>query len=320
MTVSSTGGDLLTIAGPCFEPSTEITCTFGWFYTTTGVVSNMLRAYCPVPHMNIIGWVNLRVSINGVSYFSYLKTGWLQSSVSLIVLMPIIIIIIAIFACIIMTLKHLSLSLFLSSESLEELSRVTLTMPGILLHYDGDPLTLQWNPSDILPMEISHPSNYFVSLEVYAFNSESWSWFLYQTLEYYVENSGEFTVTSFPSAPPNFTDPIAIIAFRIVANDSETFPDFIRPIIQQKEVGIWSYIVYKPTQSNYTTQAPGLCEDWHIQNQNVFLWGFFLPCPCRTDQARMENSGFSEITSPFDIKLRQFLYPGADTCFQSSSG
>ena len=69
------GGELLTIVGPCFDEDTTVNCTFGLHGQTTGVVSNKLRAYCPVPPISKNGQIDLTVSIKGSEYSHYLFAG-----------------------------------------------------------------------------------------------------------------------------------------------------------------------------------------------------------------------------------------------------
>ena len=219
------------------------------------------------------------------------------------------------FACI---QGHQYILLFL--EPVEERADVTIAaVRKGLLHYENDPITLSWNPSGILPKEIAQPSEYGLYVEAYVYRKSLWKWDLFQTYDNFIENSGTIQLVSFPSSPPNIKEPISIVVFRIVVNASLTLPELFHTLISNGKVSIWSYPIYMITDLDYRTKAPAFCKDWHSKNNQFILDGFFLSCPCQAEQARLEASEYTEMTSLFQVKLREFLHPGSATCFQTSA-
>ena len=189
-----------------------------------------------------------------------------------------------------------------------------ITVPNILLFFDGDPITLTWNPSDILASDIAPPSTYSVLIEAYSLHNSQWK--LIETYDHFIENSGKVELVSFPSkviASPQH--PITIMAFRVVCADSSDLPQYIQSAVDKKEIGIWShYIYYMPPY--YQQHAQELCQAWYVKNR-YSLVNPNSACPCRTDQAEQVNSGFYELLTPYDKKLQQFLSPKSTRCFHS---
>ena len=71
------GGGILTIVGPCFDVSvtTAVKCIFESHKVTLGVVSNKLRAYCPIPTLtDDHGEIQLTVIVNDNVYHTHLFT------------------------------------------------------------------------------------------------------------------------------------------------------------------------------------------------------------------------------------------------------
>lgn len=187
-------------------------------------------------------------------------------------------------------------------------------MPGVLLYTDGDEITLTWTPSDVLPTEIAEQNDYQVTVEVYAYILNTWS--LFEDLDT-VFNTGT-TVIPMLRQGPDATDPIIPISFHIKAADSVNLEDYIRPVIQAGEVGIWSSVAYKITDPGYL--AADLCAQF-VQDQPISgteLLQKTISCPCRANQARIGNSMFLEQRSDTAIQMRRFLYPTAGTCFLST--
>ena len=197
-------------------------------------------------------------------------------------------------------------------------SMVFIDMPGVLLHSYGDNLTLTWAPSNVLPTEIASPSDYRVIIEVYVHDfREGWSWYQVLTI---AENSGAIhNISSLSPGPyPDFLVPMA---FRVSVKDSVNLPGYIRPLVQNGKIGIWSPIAYKVTNSTYASYAQQFCRNW-VGQQSVSgrdLLQRTVPCPCRAEQARIGNSMFLEQRSPTAVQLSHFLYPGAATCFLSTT-
>ena len=188
-------------------------------------------------------------------------------------------------------------------------------MPGLLLYSDGDRVTLTWTPSDVLSTEIASQNDYPVLVEVYAYISNSWS--LFERLDM-VENTGTAVIPRLRSGP-NGTDPIVPIAFRITAADSSSLKDYVRPVIQAGQVGLWSPVAYKLANPDFV--AADVCKEF-VQNQPLSgaeLLQKAIPCPCRTDQARIGNSMFLEQRSNTAVLMRRFLRPDAATCFLSTT-
>ena len=190
-------------------------------------------------------------------------------------------------------------------------------MQGVLLHSDGDTVTLSWAPSDILPTEMANPSDYRVRVDVYVHDfREGWSW--YQLLSI-VENTGIINVSSLSPGP--YPDLLVPMAFRVSAVDSAVLPGYIRPLVRDRQIGIWSPVAYKATSSDYVTSAQQLCQNW-VRQQSLTgreILQRTPPCPCRAEQARIGNSMFIEQRSSTATQLSRFLYPGAATCFLSTT-
>lgn len=55
-------------------------------------------------------------------------------------------------------------------------SQVTFHIPGILLYTDGDNVTLNWNPNDIIPTRIASPNDYNVSIDLYYYYTKYNQW------------------------------------------------------------------------------------------------------------------------------------------------
>ncbi len=187
-------------------------------------------------------------------------------------------------------------------------------MPGVLLYSDGDRVTLTWTPSDVLTTEIAAPNDYQVTVEVYAYISNAWT--LFEELDTVV-NTGT-TIIQILEPGPDGRDPIVPIAFHIKAADSVNLEDYIRPVVQAGQVGIWSPIAYKIANPNYL--AADLCEQF-LQNQEISgtdLLQKTISCPCRANQARIGNSMFLEQRSTTAVQMRRFFYPDAASCFLST--
>ena len=186
-------------------------------------------------------------------------------------------------------------------------------MPGGLLYSDGDSVTLTWSPSDVLPSEIASQDDYQVIVEVYAYVSNEWELFQLVSIQ---GNTGSATVQI--RSGPEESDPIVPISFHIKAGDSGNLEEYIRPIVRDGQVGIWSPVAYKITDPTYV--AADFCEEF-VENQNISgtdLLQNTAPCPCRADQARVGNSMSVEQRSSTAVQMRQFFYPGAATCFLST--
>lgn len=198
--------------------------------------------------------------------------------------------------------------------SLDYKSGVEFEMPGVLLYSDGDAVTLTWNPTDVLPTEIANRNDYWVNVEVYAYTSNVWTPFEDFGV---VANTG-FTVLHSIRPGPVGEDSVVPIAFYIKAADSVNLEEYIRPVVQSGQAGIWSPVAYKIASTDYT--AAQLCAQF-AENQEINgpeLLQNTVPCPCRADQARLENSMFLEQNSSTATQMRRFLYPNAATCFLST--
>lgn len=187
-------------------------------------------------------------------------------------------------------------------------------MPGVLLYLDGDQVTLTWRPSDVLTTEIADPNDYRVTVEVYAYISNAWS--MLEELDTVV-NTGETVIQMLGPGPDGY-DSIVPIAFHIRVADSANLENYIRPVVQDGQVGIWSPVAYKIADLSY--MAADSCAQF-VQNQQIpgtDLLQKTTSCPCRASQARIGNSMFLEQRSMTAIQMRRFFYPDADTCFLST--
>lgn len=199
--------------------------------------------------------------------------------------------------------------------SLDFHSDVQFTMLGELLYSDGDAVTLTWTPGDVLPSEISSPSDYQVTVEVYAYKSGAWT--LFETVST-LDNYGNASISMLQQGPSG-DEPIVPIAFRIKAVDSTALPSYIRPLVLTGQIGIWSPVAYKIAVPNYSAQTS--CSEF-VLSQGVSgaeLLQNVPSCPCRVSQARMSNSRFTEQRSDAAIQMTRFLHPGADVCFVSAT-
>ena len=204
---------------------------------------------------------------------------------------------------------------FVAAVSLNYKSSVEIDMPGVLLHSDGDRVTLTWTPADVLPPEVADKDDYQVSVEVYAYISNAWS--LFQEFADAVDNTGTAVIPKL-NFGPNRTDPIVPISFRVKVADSVNLMDYIRPVVQAGQVGIWSPVVYKIADPGFITAD--LCAQF-VESQAISgsdLLQKTISCPCRVSQARHGNSMFEEQRSGIAAMTRKFFYPNADTCFLST--
>lgn len=187
-------------------------------------------------------------------------------------------------------------------------------MPGVLLYSDGDRVTLTWTPSDVLLTEIAGQNDYQVTVEVYAYISSVWT--LFEDFGTVV-NTGT-TVIPMLKRGPNGGDPIVPIAFHIKAADSMNLENYIRPVVQTGQIGVWSPVAYKIADPDYL--AGEFCEEF-VQNQQITgtdLLQKTISCPCRANQARIGNSMFLEQRSTTAVQMRRLFYPNAATCFLST--
>lgn len=202
---------------------------------------------------------------------------------------------------------------------MDYLHYVTFDMPGILLYSDGDPVKITWNPSNVLPTSITSPTNYDVRIELYYYYTNISEWQKAAVLVSRQSNTGSAQLSSLPTAP-NTTNAIVPMSFKIVALNSSSVPDYINPLLQSGEVSIWSPLSYKITNNDYTLKSREFCLNWYdrtIQNEEELITVTLPACPCTVTQARIGNSGFIEQRSPYAIKMRQFFYSQASTCFLS---
>jgi hypothetical protein len=204
---------------------------------------------------------------------------------------------------------------FSPTVSLDYKSSVQVDMPGVLLHSDGDMVTLSWTPTNVLPPEIAGKDDYRVAVEVFAYISNVWT--LFEEFANTVANTGVTLVPNL-SFGPNGTDPIVPIAFSLKAVDSVNLTDFIRPIVQAGQVGIWSPVVYKITDPGYI--VADMCAQFVASQPTTGpkLLKKAISCPCRLSQARHGNSMFQEQISGTAVMMRKFFYPKADACFLST--
>ena len=185
-------------------------------------------------------------------------------------------------------------------------------------------MTLNWNTSQILPIVYNgHYSAFKLRIEAYFYKIESHGikWELFEIHKDIVENTGSIKLSSFPVAPKDLIDSIIPIAFRIIVNDSPEIPNFIRPLVKNEKIGIWSHPIYMVNIPDYQERAPELCKEWHNTSHKIVNEGMYMQkpvaCPCRVEQARVQISGYTEMKTAFEDKLRAFLHPKSTTCFQS---
>lgn len=206
----------------------------------------------------------------------------------------------------------------------EEISEVDFFLDHNLLHYDGDKVTLQWNPSDIINPDLVDPTSYSVDVEVYWYNVNNSTWNFLQDLVDNLNNTGVAEGLSDVLAGPESIEEYTVpIVFRIVPsiNDASLIPDFLLPLLEQRQIGIWSSVAYKVTKSSAEHTVPGICRDWIAQEtrSTVDILSASIPCPCTVRQAKRVNSGLFELRSERHDSMRNFFNPGARNCFVSIS-
>ncbi len=203
--------------------------------------------------------------------------------------------------------------------SVEEASNVDFVLDNNLLHYDGDNITLTWNPNDIINPDLVSPILYSVDVEVYWYDIHNNTWNFIKALANGLNNSGLATnLSNSLTDLDSIEDYIVPIVFRIVpiAEDTSMIPDYLLPFFQNDEFGIWSSIAFKVTRNRQEEHVPGLCQDW-ISRENSGTLTASIPCPCSVRQARRVNSGLFELRSRRHASLRSFFNPGARNCFVS---
>ena len=198
-------------------------------------------------------------------------------------------------------------------------SKVFINMPGILVYSDGDNVTLTWTPTDVLPAEIEFSSYYsvYLNVELYLHDFRE-GWYFYNNLGI-VENVGFLFIDSLPQGP--YHDLLVPAAIQLSMVDSETLPQYILPLAQTGQIGIWSPVFYKESVRSSDTSPQDFCPSW-VEGEREVRTEFLQqthPCPCRVEQARIGNSMFIEQRSTVAVQQSRFLYPGADTCFLSTS-
>ena len=186
-------------------------------------------------------------------------------------------------------------------------------MPGVLLYSDGDSVTLTWTPSDVITTEIAAPNDYQVTVVVFMYMSERW--IILEELDT-IDNTGTAVISLEPG--PHNSNPILPITFHIRAADSANLADYIRPVVQEGLVGIWSPIAYKLADPSYN--AAEYCGRHHRSQHTSGeeLLEKTIPCPCRAEQGRIGNSKLLEQHSAMAVQTRRFFYPDAATCFLST--
>lgn len=207
--------------------------------------------------------------------------------------------------------------------SYEDHSEVEFVLDGKLFHYDGNNVSLRWNPDGIINPDIVSPTAYSVDVEIYWFDAKNQSWYFFQYLANDLINNGIAENLSDIHTGPENQEYIVPIVFRIVPNAESTsaIPDYLLPFIQQREIGIWSSSASKVTKRDQEELVPRLCRDW-IAKQNRSsgdILSSVIPCPCNLRQARSINSGFFELTGQRHALMRSVFNPGAKTCFASTS-
>ncbi len=203
----------------------------------------------------------------------------------------------------------------------EDVSDVDFVLDRNLLYYDGDKVTLLWNPSDIINPDLVTPTDYFVDVEVYWYDVRNSSWNFFKTLARGLNNTGVMNLSNVPTGPDRVEDYIVPMAFRIVLNaeNSSLIPNFLLPFFERREVGIWSSIAFKVTSNGQESSVPGLCSNWIMQENSAAADDVVsIPCPCNVRQARRVNSGFFELRSQRHASLRSFFNPSAENCFIST--
>lgn len=190
-----------------------------------------------------------------------------------------------------------------------------------LLHYDGEDVSLEWNPGDIINPDLVDPTCYSVDVEVYWYDAINSAWNFFQALASSLNNTGVAKdLPNILTGPDSIEDYVVPMVFRIVprVNDISLIPDFLLPLLQQRQIGIWSSIAYKVTKSSEEHTVPTICRDWISRETRtaVDILSVSTPCPCTMRQARRVNSGLFELRRK---RMRNFFNPGAKNCFVSIS-
>ena len=204
-----------------------------------------------------------------------------------------------------------------------------------IIYSEQDNITLTWNPEDIITPDILAPTSYYVSVEIYWYDTQNNSWNLFQEVAHKLNNSGEAEISgiqpgphlnsmNFPqgvtqkSSQPGTEFSIVPTAFHVVPKleDASTVPHYLERLFQQENFGIWSSVAYK---LNYDYYLSDLCQDWiDTQLQTGDDIQERVPsCPCTTTQARRANSGYTELRSPGSTLRQEFFNPSADACYLS---
>lgn len=212
----------------------------------------------------------------------------------------------------------------LSTVSYEQANDVQFRMENILLYSDGDNLTLNWNPHDVIPPQLqSHIVEHTVKIEVYTYSFHNETWFLFQQIASNINNSGEAFFPTLQPGPGSYEHNVVLMAFRIaplVENSSSSdIPEYVQSLISADQIGIWSSVAYKVTTPDYNSVAPSLCQEWATEPTGLIHVDSNPPCPCNILQARQGNSMFLEMLGERADMVREFFHPGATSCFISAA-
>lgn len=206
--------------------------------------------------------------------------------------------------------------------SSEDVSDVTFDLDRTLLYYDGDNVTVFWNPTSFINPILAPADSFSVDVQVLWYSAQNNSWNLLADIAGGLNNSGVASNLDPFTGPLDVSDYVVPIAFRIVPrieNNSQVIPEYLLPFFERGEVSVWSSVAFKVVRSDQEARLPELCQN-SISSSNRTaeeILNEAVPCPCSIRQARRVNSGFVEHRSHRQTVLLGFFNPDAQTCFAS---
>ena len=197
-------------------------------------------------------------------------------------------------------------------------------MENILLYSDGDNLTLDWDPRNVIPPQLqNNVVAHSVKIEVYTYSFDNESWLLFQEIASNTNNSGEAFIPTLQPGPESSEHSVVLMAFRIAplldnSSFSET-AEYVQSLISADKISIWSSVAYKVATPDYNSLTPSLCQEWATEPAGQISADSNPPCPCNIQQARQGNSMFLEMLGERADMVQEFFHPGATSCFISAA-
>ncbi|XP_019854776.1 PREDICTED: protein mesh-like isoform X3 [Amphimedon queenslandica] len=280
------GGTPVTVKGPCFNATDNITCLFG-DASVPGAIVSINTALCVSPLLN--------TTVTSVEFV-------LRSNGS--------------------NVGSTAIFYFNSFSDLADVRMVTddnnITVNA------GDSITLQWTNSSLLPLV--NESHYDIDIEFYwldikfgiipnptdmdnAVLSSS------STDATGLANDGSVNVIVPSISGNNF--PFVPVFFKVTVNvssssSSNQYISALKALYSDgtsNRVGIWSHVIVWKNRDD----CPGFINTWvpsTLQPPPT--------CPCNINQANLPGSGFEPDVSPGRRIMDQYLHPTASLCYRST--